>query len=363
MVEDLPTPCIVIDAAVVRRNLGRLAAYTREHRLGLRPHTKTHKSTLLAGMQMEHGAVGLTVAKIGEAQVMAPVCDDLLMAYPAVDPRRCGEVARLARENTLRVALDSVQAVDAIATAARDAGSTVGVLVDLDVGHHRTGVQGPQEALPLAQHVSQTRGVCLDGIMFFPGHLNTTPPAAQEPALRQIDALLAETIDLWRRHGLEAEIVSGGSTPTALQSHLITRMTEIRPGTYVFNDMNCVHGKCAKLDDCAAKILTTVVSTAVPGQIVLDAGSKTLTSDRCGPAPESGHGFVVEYPQAKITKLSEEHAQVDVTGCDRLPKIGDRVTVIPNHICPCINLQDQVWWKEGGQEPRPLPIDARGKVF
>jgi len=139
-------------------------------------------------------------------------------------------------------------------------------------------------------------------------------------------------------------------------------MTEFRPGTYIFNDMNSVYCGCATLDDCAARILTTVVSTAVPGQIVLDAGSKTLTSDRNGPAPDSGHGYIVEYPRAKITKLSEEHAQVDVTGCDRAPKVGDRVHVIPNHICPCVNLQDTVYWQEGSAI-EPLPVDARGKVF
>jgi D-serine deaminase-like pyridoxal phosphate-dependent protein len=166
----------------------------------------------------------------------------------------------------------------------------------------------------------------------------------------------------WRRSGLEARIVSGASTPTAYQSHLVGHLTEIRPGTYVYNDMNCVRGQCAALDDCAARILATVVSTAVPGQVVLDAGSKTLTSDRCGPAPDSGHGHVLEYPQAKITKLSEEHAQVDVTACDRAPKVGERVTVIPNHICPCVNLQDQVWWKEEGSPPRAIMVEARGKV-
>jgi D-serine deaminase-like pyridoxal phosphate-dependent protein len=127
--------------------------------------------------------------------------------------------------------------------------------------------------------------------------------------------------------------------------------------------MNCVRGGSATLDDCAARVLATVVSTAVPGQVVIDAGSKTLTSDRCGPAPDSGFGYVVEYPRAKITKLSEEHGQVDVTACDRTPRVGDRVSVIPNHICPCINLQDQVWWRHDGEPPSAVRVDARGKVF
>jgi len=224
-------------------------------------------------------------------------------------------------------------------------------------------VQSAAEALALARHVSKTPGLRLDGVMFFPGQLSQGPPTAYASALAEIDAKLGEIIDLWKTNGLECRIVSGGSTPAASQSHLITRLTEIRPGTYIFNDMNSVHSQCATLDDCAARILATVVSTAVPGQIVLDAGTKTLTSDKCGPAPDSGHGHIVEYPNAKLTRLSEEHAQVDVTNCDRIPKVGDRVNVIPNHICPCINLQDTIYWREPGKTPTPMNVDARGKVF
>jgi D-serine deaminase-like pyridoxal phosphate-dependent protein len=312
-------------------------------------------------MQMDHGAVGLTVAKVGEAKVMAEVSDDVLMAYPAVDPRRCRELADLAKTKTVRVAIDSAKAGAELYHAARSAGSTIGILVDLDVGNGRTGVQTPEEALALARQVDRVPSLRLDGLLFFPGHIGG-PPETQEPGLRAVDEKLAEVIGLWRHSGLEAAIVSGGSTPTALQSHRVTRMTEIRPGTYVFSDMNCVRGGCATLDDCAARVVCTVVSTAVPGQVVIDAGSKTLTSDRCGPAPESGFGHVVEYPRAKVTKLSEEHGQVDVTACDRAPRVGERVTVIPNHICPCINLQDQVWLKFGEEPLRAVKVDARGKV-
>lgn len=361
--EHFPTPAIVIDAEIVRRNVDRLAAYARSHKLGLRPHTKTHKSKAIARMQLEAGAVGLTVAKPGEAAVMAEASVDILMAYPAVHPEACRVLAELAQSKTVRVAVDSAFAANALAWAARSAASTIGLLVDLDVGHHRTGVPDGIEALKLAQHISRTLGLRLDGVLFFPGQFSATHPHELAPGLLAIDAHLAEVLALWSKSGLEAKIVSGGSTPTAMQSHRMTRLTEIRPGTYVFNDMNCVHGGSATLEDCAARIVTTVVSTAVPGQVVLDAGSKTLTSDRCGPAPDSGHGYVVEYPRAKVTKLSEEHAQVDVTACDRVPKVGDRVTVIPNHICPCINLQDRIWWQEPGENLQPIPVDARGKVF
>jgi len=359
---ELPTPCLVIDATIVRRNLRRMAEYARVHGLALRPHTKTHKSLELAALQLqEGGARGLTVAKLGEAEVMVSATDDLLLAYPIVDPRRAEIAARLARKVQLRVAIDSTQAAQALATAAAAAGSTIGALVDLDVGLHRTGVQSPQEALELARVIDAAKGLRLDGMFFFPGHLPAQPPQ-QIDGLLAIGAVLSETLELWRQHGLSATIVSGGSTPSAFHSHHIGHLTEIRPGTYIFNDMNCVHGGSAKLEDCAARIVATVVSTAVPGQVVLDAGSKTLSSDLCGPAAASGHGHIVEFPHAKIVKLSEEHAQVDVTACEAAPALGSQVTIVPNHICPCVNLQDQVYWLEESAAPRAMKVDARGRL-
>jgi D-serine deaminase-like pyridoxal phosphate-dependent protein len=317
---------------------------------------------MLGRMQMELGATGLTVAKVGEAKVMSEASHDLLMAYPAVDPLRCNQLAALAHRITIRVGIDSTIAADALSDAARSTRTTIGILVDLDVGLHRTGVQTPADALSLAQYVSRLPGLRLDGLMFYPGHVKDE----SHESLKQLaaaDAKLAEALSLFSKGGLGASVVSGGSTPAAYQAHRIPSMTEARPGTYIFYDMNGVRGGYAKLEDCAARIHCTVVSTAVPGQFVIDAGSKTLTSDKCGPAPESGHGHVVEYAGAKIVKLTEEHGQVDCRECDKAPKVGDRVTVIPNHICPCVNLQDQMWWKENNEPARPIPVDARGKVF
>jgi D-serine deaminase-like pyridoxal phosphate-dependent protein len=248
----------------------------------------------------------------------------------------------------------------AIASAARSAGTTVGILVDLDVGLGRTGVQSPEASWALAEIVLKTDGVRLDGLMCYPGHI-WKPVTEQARSLREVASRLEGALDLWKEHGARAKIVSGGSTPTALQSHLVPQLTEIRPGTYVYNDMSTVRGGYCSLDDCAARVICTVVSTAVPGQVVIDAGTKALTSDRCIPAPDSGHGYLVEYPDALITKLSEEHGQVDIRQCAAAPKIGERVAVIPNHICPCINLQDAVWWSEDGLL-EPLIIDARGKL-
>jgi D-serine deaminase-like pyridoxal phosphate-dependent protein len=360
---DLPTPALLLDAEKVRRNLRRMADYAAAHLLKLRPHTKTHKSVELGRMQIgEGGASGLTVAKAGEASVMSEASEDLLIAYPTVDARRCAAVAEMGQRKTVRVGLDSADAADALSSAATTATSTIGVLVELDVGMHRVGVQTPKAALDLATRIDRSPGLHLDGLMFYPGHIGHKPDQQAGP-LAAVEAMLTETLDLFRQSGLNTSIVSGGSTPTALRSHLVRGLTEIRPGTYIFNDMNCVHGGFASLDDCAARIICTVVSNAVPGQVVIDAGTKTLTSDRCGPAPDSGHGHVVEYPGAKITRLTEEHGQVDVTSCDRLPKLGEQVTVIPNHICPCVNLQDCVYWHEADETPRPMTVDARGRVF
>jgi D-serine deaminase-like pyridoxal phosphate-dependent protein len=337
-----------------------MAEYSARHKLSVRPHIKTHKSQKLAAMQLESGCRGLTVAKVGEAEVMANVCDDLLVAYPAFDPARTHRIAALAAKTRLKVAIDSPEAADALALAARNTGTTIGILVDLDVGLGRTGVQSPADAWCLAEHVLNLRELKLNGLFCYPGYI-WTPAAEQSAALSAVSAKLAESIAIWRSHGVAAEIVSGGSTPSAFQSHLVPEYTEIRPGTYIFNDMNTVRGNWCTFDDCAARIVVTVVSTAVPGQVVIDAGSKTLTSDRNALLPDSGYGYVVEYPQAVIVKLNEEHGQIDIRGCEQSPSLGERLTVIPNHICPCVNLIDAAWWMEDGQ-CEPLPIDARGKL-
>ena len=357
----LPTPAMVIDAAGVRRNIRNLAEYAASVGIKVRPHTKTHKLRELARLLLVAGAIGLTVAKVGEAEVISDPEQDVLMAYPPVGEQRAERLAVLARDRTVRAAVDSQTAIEAVSNASRAARVTVGLLVDLDVGMHRTGVPLPQDTLPLAQAIDRAPGVRLDGLMIYPGHVDGTPQQ-QESELKRIDQLVGETIELWAEHGLAAAIISGGSTPTAYQSHFVSRQTEIRPGTYIFNDMNTVRGGYVTVDDCAARVLATVVSNAVPGQVVIDSGSKTLAADRYTAIADAGFGHVVEYPEARIVRLTEEHAQIDVRGCTTQPKVGERVTVIPNHICPCVNLQPEVWWREEGFPLRRLVVDARGRI-
>ena len=360
-VDDLATPCLAVDATRVRRNIERMSRHAQGHGLNLRPHIKTHKSKRVAQLQVQGGASGLTCAKVGEAEVMADVCEDILLAYPTVDAPRTRGVARLAGRCQIKVAIDSTYAADRLAEAAHEAGTTIGILVDLDAGFGRTGLQTVEEALQLAQYVEGQKALKLEGLFCYFGHITGTYDQQRGP-LSEVAAKLAASQELWQQHGLNLSIVSSGSSPTALHCHHVPQLTEIRPGTYIYNDMDMVKGGYCELEDCAARLICTVVSDAVPQQVVIDGGGKTLTYDICSPDPDSGHGHVVEYPEAKISKLTEEHGQVDVSRCDRRPKIGERVTVIPNHICPCVNLQDQAWWLEPGEAPQPMRIDARGKL-
>lgn len=363
------TPYVRIDQPRVERNLTRLADYCRAHGLRLSPHTKTHKSVRQGKAQLASGAAGLTVAKVGEAEVMAEAIEpgsgaDLLMAYPVLNPRRAAKLAEIARDRNVRVAIDSARPADVLGEAARQAGATIGILPDIDVGLHRTGVQSPQAALELAQYVDRVQGLRVDGIFTYYGHILGSE---QERAakLGSVNAPLSETVELFKQAGLDTGIVSSGSTPTMYQSHLVEPVTEIRPGTYIYFDVMCMQQDVCTLDDCAARIVATVVSDAVPGQVVVDAGSKTLTSDKIGWAPEAGHGYVVEYPEATITKLSEEHGQVAVSQCKRKPEVGEQVTIIPNHVCVAVNMQDTVWMNEredGVGELEPMKVDARGRL-
>ncbi len=356
----LATPALVIDAAQTRANVHRLAEYAAAHRIRIRPHTKTHKLRRVAHMQLAAGAIGIAVAKVTEAEAISDPEQDVFVAYPPVGEGRADRLAALAHDRTMRAAVDSLVAIEQTAAAAKAAGATIGLLVDLDVGLGRTGVPSPADTLPLAQAIDRASNLRLDGLMIYPGQV-WSKPNEQAAELKAVDDLIVETLALWEKHGLRAAIVSGGSTPTAYQTHLTPHVTEMRPGTYVFNDMNTVRPGFATIEDCAARVVATVISDAVPGQVVVDAGSKTLARDASS-VPDGGFGHVVEYPQARIKQLSEEHGQIDVRACDRRPKLGEHVTIIPNHICPCVNLHAAVWWLEHGQPLERLTVDARGCI-
>jgi D-serine deaminase-like pyridoxal phosphate-dependent protein len=223
------------------------------------------------------------------------------------------------------------------------------------------GVSPGAPLLQLAQAIAKLPHLCLAGIAFYPGHIKSL----DETGLRQL-AQLSEVVGGilgdFRATGIEIGIVSGGSTPALFHSHEIQGLNEIRPGTYVFNDLNTIRSGACALEDCAAAILATVVSTARPGQMIIDGGSKTFSSDRLANSADVTFGQLVEAPGARFHKMNEEHGFIDLTHAEGEFSVGDRVRVIPNHICVAVNLHDKVYGLRGDTVEEVWPVDARGKL-
>jgi D-serine deaminase-like pyridoxal phosphate-dependent protein len=357
--DTLPTPAAVVELNRLAANLERMQRYVAVHGLGLRPHTKTHKARWLGEEQVGRGAVGLTVATPAEAEAVGAAAPELLVAYPALGAR-ADAVAAVGMERPTLVALDSIAAVEALRSAVRRAGgdaSRVGVLVEVDVGMRRCGVADGAAALEIARACGDE--VVYRGVMFYPGHIRE-PVAEQGASLEALAGAVEAVVGELGEAGFAPDIVSGGSTPTAFRSHEVPHQTEIRPGTYVFNDRTTAAiGACA-WEDCAYTILATVVSTAVPGQAVVDAGSKALSSDELRAPGYGGYGQLLDRPEVTVARLSEEHGVLDLSGTAWRPRVGDRVRIIPNHVCVSVNLQPVVYGVREGMVERAWALDARG---
>jgi D-serine deaminase-like pyridoxal phosphate-dependent protein len=359
---DLDTPVLLIDLDIMERNLRRVAEYTKTHGLRLRPHTKTHKIPALGKKQLASGAVGLAVAKVGEAEVMmATDPPDLLVAFPVVGQAKLKRLLPIARKTRVTVSLDSLIAARQLAEAAQYANVTLGVLAEVDVGLGRVGVTPGRELVQLARDITRLPGLTFEGIAFFPGHVRKLDEQGLA-TLRQVGSLTQQVLDDFRRAGIAIRIVSGGSTPTLFLSHEIPGLNEIRPGTYIYNDMNTVRSGACSLDDCAASMLVTVVSTARLGQMIVDGGSKTFSSDLPMNAPERTFGRVMEAPDCTFHNMNEEHGFIDIRNAGRSFTIGDRVHIIPNHICPAVNLHEHVYGIRNGEVEQVWEVEGRGKL-
>ncbi len=356
----LETPAAVVDLGRMERNLQRAADYTRQHGLALRPHVKTHKSPLIAADQLRLGAAGLTCATPFEAEVMSKVAGDILVAYPPVGAARAARIARLAASGSVTVALDSERAIADIASAASEARVVVGVYVELDLGMHRVGLPDAMGAISLARKVIAEPSLEYRGIAFYPGHVRE-PVADQDAALRALGESLGTVLEEMKRADVAPKVVSGGSTPTLWRSHEIPGVTEIRPGTYVFNDRTTAAVGACERDDCALTVLATVVSTAVPGQAVIDAGTKALGREPMRGVDGEGFGALRDRPEVVVARMSEEHGILDLARTDWRPRVGDRVRVVPNHVCIVVHLNDVVYGVRGATVERSWRVDARGR--
>ena len=362
LVSDLDTPAAVVDLDAMEDNIRRLAEYCKKHGLKQRPHTKTHKIPAIAHMQVEAGAVGITVAKVGEAEVMAAGgLKDIFIAYPVVGDSKQGRAARLACQIRLSAALDSTKVAEGLSRHAVAEGSTIYTLVDVDSGFGRTGVSTPEAAVELAKVVAGLPGLEFEGIMLFPGHVWRDIERREEIAISE-GHIIVRTLELLRTEGLEARTVSSSGTPTAFYCHEVEGLNEVRAGTYAFYDAKSVGGGLCTWEECALSVVVTVVSAPDPGRVIVDGGSKTFSSDQEKSGKFGGFGQVREYPGVCIDWMSEEHGVLNVEAADHVFEPGERLTVIPNHACTTVNLHDELMGVRGDWVEVIWPILGRGKV-
>lgn len=358
----LDTPCLIVDEAIMTRNITTMAAFAAEHGVGLRPHIKTHKTPEVARLQMEAGAIGLTCAKLGEAEVMVHEAGtkDILLAYPTVGEAKITRLIALMDHAKVTVALDSPEAARALGRAMTAVDKTLNVYVEVNTGQDRAGARFGDEALVLAKAIAQIDGLNLIGVMTHEGQANSSEPDQIEAVALQAGKDIVATANAIRAEGIDLQVVSVGSTPAARYTPTVAGVTEMRPGTYVFNDNTAFRYGQTKPEDCALHILATVISRPAPDRAVIDAGSKTLTMDPTKSHP--GHGYILGHPDATIARISEEHGVVLLPEGEEGFDVGDRVEIIPNHVCPSVNLQDQLFILQEGRLAAIWDIAARGKV-
>ena len=356
---DLETPVPLVDLDRLERNLDRMAEYARRHGLALRPHTKTHKSPRIAAEQLRRGAVGLTCATPLEAEVMSEVCDDVLLAYPTVGSPKLQRLMALPERVRLTVAVDSPDSVEQLARAAEERGRPVGVYVELDLGMHRVGVAATDEMPRLVRLVVAKPPLVYRGITFYPGHIRAAV-GQQDKDLDRLGSSLRHALEVLEQSDLAPKVVSGGSTPTAWEAHRIDGLTEMRPGTYAYNDRITAQVGACDWNDCALTVLATVVSTAVPGQVVIDAGSKAL--GREPPEGEgNGYGALLDRPEVTVQRLSEEHGILDLRNTSWRPAVGEQVRVVPNHVCIAVHLHEVIYGIRSDRVEGGWPVMARGR--
>ena len=349
-IDELDTPVPVVDLDIVEHNLAKMQAYCDSHGLNLRPHIKTHKIPAFAHRQVELGAKGITCQKLGEAEVMIDAgLDDILISYPLVGATKADRLAALSRRAKLRVGVDSSLAIDTVSAAARASNVPIGVLVEFDSGNRRTGVVSVDEALALAIAIEKSPGLRFDGLMTYP----STDATAE---------FVANARHSFSKSGIAISMVSGGGTPNAWQAHQIAGLTEVRVGTYIYHDRATVAAGAADFNECALHLHATVISRPTSDRAVIDAGSKSLSSDRIDPSAGSGYGLIRGYEDAVIERLNEEHGVIDVSRCSRKPQVGERVQILPNHVCVVSNLHDEIAVSRGGVLLDTKRVEARGKT-
>ena len=361
--DDLATPFLYVDLDRMKRNIDAMAAAARELGVQLRPHAKTHKVPEIARLQIAAGASGVTLAKVSEAEVFADAgIDDLFLAYQIVSPVQLERLIRLTRRARLRCAVDSRDGAERLSRAAKDAGVEMQVMLEIDLGIERTGVRAGVDAFDLAQRVAGLPGLRLIGVYGFRGFRGFADGAESREAWGRAEgeALVSAAADL-RAIGLPIVEVSAGSTPTALPAGSVPGVTEIRPGQYLFGCANVVAQGAMRAEDVALFARATVISRPAEDRAVVDAGSKTLSTD--GPWELGrGFGYLASDPSTRVASLWEEHGVLRLAENARGLRLGDRVSIVPNHVCTAVNLHDRLVASHDDRVEVVWTIAARGRI-
>lgn len=365
-VDDLDTPVVLVDAARLQSNLRGMAervAQAGGGRVRLRPHAKTHKTREIALRQLELGAIGLTVAKVGEAEAMVGAgVEDLLIAYPVLGDQKYQRMLPLLRKARIRIAIDSLDVAEAASAFFAPHGMKLPVLIEIDTGFGRTGVQSPSDALQLADQIDELPGVEVAGVMCFGGQAyQTAEPAKQAQIGRSEGETSVQVANLLGAHNHKVQAVSVGSTPTAVAAAGVSGVTEVRPGVYAFGDMKQVQLGTVKFEDCALTVLATVVSHPRPERYVVDAGLKTFAGENYG---WGTYGRLLDHPDLIVDWAAEEHGVILVPEGTPDPKlrIGDKVRIVPDHACGTVNMHDELIAIDGDAVVDVWPVIGRGRV-
>lgn len=344
-ISELDTPVLTVDLDVLERNINNMAALCREIGIHLRVHTKTHKVPEIAKMQVAAGSKGITCQKLGEAEAMVDAgLDDILIPYNIVGKPKLARLTQLVKRTRITVALDSEETARGISEQARADDCTVRVIIELDTGGHRCGVQSPQAALELAQKLTRLPGLDFQGIMTYPSNHRAEP-------------FIDETVDLLKGAGIPANIISGGGTGAERASKELG-CTETRSGSYVYEGMTRISGShTLNPERCALRMVVTVVSAPTAERIIVDGGQKTFTS-----YPPNPYGYVIEHPEIKIYGMSVEHGHINVSGSPHKFRVGERLSVIPLHQGMTSNLHDELVAVRNEEVQAIWKIAGRGKV-
>lgn len=344
-VDDLDTPSYLVDLDIMERNITNMANHCRDIGIPLRVHTKSHKIPEIAHRQIAAGAIGVVCQKLGDAEVMvAAGINDILIPYNLVGRHKVERLTRLARRATITVAIDSEITAEGIADQARRDGCAVRVLIELDTGSKRCGVQSPEDALDLARKIVSKPGLDFKGILTFPSRVEAGP-------------FVARTVELLTGDGIPVEMISGGGTGAEAASKAIG-CTETRSGSYLWEGLTRIGGSdMLHPDRCPCRMLVTVISTPTPDRIIIDGGMKTFTSY---PPPPYGH--IIGHPDAKIYGMSVEHGHIDVSQSPHRFRVGDRLQVIPLHQEMTLNLHDDLIGTRNGRVDLVWSVAGRGRV-